>query len=329
MVVPQKRQTGKGYWHFNNSLLEDSNYVDQLKQWWAEWRLDKMGYEHIAEWWDAGKYMIKDWTQQYCTEKNRRRDVYVNNIRKRLRNLENKPPGFAVNTGRAEHLREQLRRHEQDECESARVRLKFKTELESEKCIKYFFALVKNVQATNLMNSLRGDNGKVVHESKDNLGEVRSFYRDIYEEEEIVESEMDMMLRKIRKKVSRQGKVLCDSPLQLDDMTRSVKAMENGKSPGSDGLTSNFYKAFWDILDPDLRDTLTFCMNRGELTPSHRHAITSCLYMKGDKSLISNWRPIFLLNTDYKMFTKALANKMAVSLTEIKCASAIMYKIII
>ena len=232
--------------------------------------------------------MIKVRTQQYCTEKNRRRDVYVNNIRKRLRNLENKPPGFAVNTGLAEHLREQLRRHEQDECESARVRLKLKTELESEKCTKYFFALEKNVQATNLMTSLRGDNGEFVHESKDILGEVRSFYRDLYAEEEIVESELDMMPQKIRKKVLPQAKVLCDSPLQLDDLTRSVKAMENGKSPGSDGLTSNFYKAFWDILGIDLRDTLTFCVDRGELTPSQRHAIISCLYKKGDKSLISN-----------------------------------------
>ena len=34
------------------------------------------------------------------------------------------------------------------------------------------------------------------------------------------------------------------------------------------------------------------------------------LFKKGDRTLLKNWRPVTLLNTDYKILTKALANRL-------------------
>ena len=125
------------------------------------------------------------------------------------------------------------------------------------------------------------------------------------------------MLSKINKKVSPQAKLNCDARVSLEDMTASARSMKSGKSPGTDGLTSEFYKAFWEILGKDLHDTMSFCLDRGEMTPTQRHAVITCLYKKGDKEQISNWRPVSLLNTDYKIFTKAIANKIATSLSDV------------
>ena len=50
---------------------------------------------------------------------------------------------------------------------------------------------------------------------------------------------------------------------------------------------------------------------------SMRQAVITCIYKKGDIEDITNWRPISLLNYDYKIFTKILATKMQPSLNDI------------
>ena len=46
-------------------------------------------------------------------------------------------------------------------------------------------------------------------------------------------------------------------------------------------------------------------------------AVISCLYRKGDRDYITNWRQISLLNYDNKIYTKVLANKIQPTLENI------------
>ena len=50
---------------------------------------------------------------------------------------------------------------------------------------------------------------------------------------------------------------------------------------------------------------------------SMRQRVISCLYKKGDRRGITNWRPILLLNYDNKIYTKILANKMQLLLEDV------------
>ena len=46
-------------------------------------------------------------------------------------------------------------------------------------------------------------------------------------------------------------------------------------------------------------------------------AVISCLYRKGDRDDITNWRQISLLNYDNKIYAKVLANKIQPTLENI------------
>ena len=50
---------------------------------------------------------------------------------------------------------------------------------------------------------------------------------------------------------------------------------------------------------------------------SMRQAVITCIYKRGDMEDITNWRPISLLNYDYKFFSKVIANRMHTSLNDI------------
>lgn len=94
-----------------------------------------------------------------------------------------------------------------------------------------------------------------------------------------------------------------DSPLNLEEMYRALKSMNTGKSPGSDGIPSEFYITFWDLLGPLLLATRSHSLQNG-LTPDQRRAVLTLIPKKGrDKRHLSNWRPISVLNVDYKTYS--------------------------
>ena len=99
--------------------------------------------------------------------------------------------------------------------------------------------------------------------------------------------------------------------LTYTECYKALEKFENNKSPGNDGLTAEFYKAFWPILGTLLVDSLNAAYLNGKLSNSQRQAIIRLIEKKDkDRRYLDNWRPISLLNVDYKIGSKALAVRL-------------------
>ena len=53
--------------------------------------------------------------------------------------------------------------------------------------------------------------------------------------------------------------------------------MQKDKSPGSDGLTKEFYETFWNELKEISLDSLLEAKEKGHLSTSQRQAITKLI----------------------------------------------------
>lgn len=85
---------------------------------------------------------------------------------------------------------------------------------------------------------------------------------------------------------------------------------ENDKAPGSDGLSVNFYKTFWNSIGQVVLESLNFGSQRGQLSTEQAIGIVT-LSLKGNKAVtLQNYRPITLLNTDYKIAAKVIASRL-------------------
>jgi len=73
--------------------------------------------------------------------------------------------------------------------------------------------------------------------------------------------------------------------------------MEQDKTPGTDGLPADFYHVFWNDLSDYLVNSINYAFEKGQLSVTQRRGI-----------IIKNWRPVTLLNCDYKRAAKAIAN---------------------
>ena len=72
-----------------------------------------------------------------------------------------------------------------------------------------------------------------------------------------------------------------------------------------------FYCRFWNPLGKLMVDSLNYAFQTGQLSISQRLGII-LLIPKKDKNLdfLKNWRTVTLLNTDYKIATKAITMRL-------------------
>jgi hypothetical protein len=115
-----------------------------------------------------------------------------------------------------------------------------------------------------------------------------------------------------------------DTQLTAEDVTTALKLSNNGKAPGLDGLPYEFYKIL-DILfrqnrksGKNMFDVIRFLTKlytdfeqHGIIKSSHFNIGWLCpIFKKGDRAVISNYRPITLLNCDYKLMTKTYSVRL-------------------
>lgn len=103
----------------------------------------------------------------------------------------------------------------------------------------------------------------------------------------------------------------CDSPLTLGEVETAIDSLKLGKSPGSDGLSADFYKIFKSILAPILLRLYNKMQATRSTPKTFALGIRTLIFKnKGSQDNLDNYRPISLLNTDYKILAKILANRL-------------------
>ena len=81
-------------------------------------------------------------------------------------------------------------------------------------------------------------------------------------------------------KLNYNQKISCEGLLSAEECLLSLKSMESGKSPGTDGLPTEFYKIFWNNVSTFLIDALNMSFSKGYLSISQRRGLMTLLPKK-------------------------------------------------
>ena len=113
------------------------------------------------------------------------------------------------------------------------------------------------------------------------------------------------------------------APFTQEEIKKVVFSMEKNTAPGPDHLPIEFFQACWDVIKVELEDMFKeFQNNELELERLNYGVITLLPKIK-EANKIHQYRPIFLLNVIYKIFTKALMSRLEPVMSNIidKCQS--------
>ena len=120
----------------------------------------------------------------------------------------------------------------------------------------------------------------------------------------------DLLLSNVSSSLPPAMAALCEGHLSVAECLTALQGMARHKAPGLDGLPMEFYIKFWPILGSDLVNVLNSCFDSGCLSWSQRRGVISWSFKKGDRLDPKNWRPISLLNVDYKLAAHVIAGRL-------------------
>ncbi|KAJ9561591.1 hypothetical protein OSB04_006751 [Centaurea solstitialis] len=98
--------------------------------------------------------------------------------------------------------------------------------------------------------------------------------------------------------------------VQDDEIKDALFSIGNDKAPGSDGFSSKFFKAAWNIVGPDVLLAIHNFFYRGKLAKELNHTLLCLLPKIPNATVVSDFRPIACCSVLYKCISKVIVNRM-------------------
>eukprot|EP00477_Mikrocytos_mackini_P001394 GAHX01001497.1.p1 GENE.GAHX01001497.1~~GAHX01001497.1.p1 ORF type:complete len:1331 (-),score=326.64 GAHX01001497.1:122-4114(-) len=152
---------------------------------------------------------------------------------------------------------------------------------------------------------LREKNGEGIEANGEvNPTEVLAFWKDLYKEKNIKEEEYGQILDLVDRKPDQEYQLKCD--FKTEDVKKLITRMPNWKAPGNDMIYGFFLKKFESVHEA-LSINLLRMINSGQEIEKWLEDGRTILLDKGGERSAKNMRPISLLNTTYKLYTKLIS----------------------
>lgn len=304
---------GPGLWKFNNSLLSDEIFCQYLSERISDLSSCLSAFGSVKSWWDFFKVSLKADIRLFAKSKrrelSRERVVLTNRLIGLKRRLAQGDISVSSEILAIEsHLAALVNRS----LEGAKTRSRAQWLEEGEKPTRFFFKLERERLEKNDVKSILDPSGTEVF-TREAIEQAHfDFYTNLFSAEPIDPECKETLLNGINSFLSDSDRHVCEGAVTLAELTASLKTMNFNKAPGSDGFSVEFYLKFWDLLGPLLLKVINQCFADGELAESMKLSITRLIFKKrGNIKDLKNWRPISLLNVDYKICSKAITLRLA------------------
>jgi hypothetical protein len=100
------------------------------------------------------------------------------------------------------------------------------------------------------------------------------------------------------------------APFTTEEIDAIVSNLPSGKSPGPDGFNTDFLKKCWNVTKPEFYELCNGFYNSNIYLQSINGSFIVLVSKVDNPSIVSDFRPISLLNSSLKLITKVLANML-------------------
>ena len=306
---------GPGFWKLNTSHLQDANYISVIKDVINRIKCESDELDPIDTW-EYMKTQVKQASIDYSKNSTSEKRLIIAQLSEKVAELEETYENLSENSL---DLLYKTKNDLSDLCDERANSLIFRSKVRwyemGEKNTKYFMSLEKKRFNARTMNIMKNAKGECIYNDRDILKLQREYYQELFTKDPSVNFDLRNETGIV---IDSECVAASNIPFSIQEITQAIRNLKNGKTPGCDGLPIEWYKVFWIDIREMFQKLITAVYLNRKTSGSTKEGIINLIPKPGkDSSEIKNLRPITLLNCDYKVMEKLIANRMEVAMNDI------------
>ena len=299
-------------WRLNTSLLPLPDLFSTTSSIFSSITLDT---------WDAGKIMARAAAQDQAVLAARNRKSLQRRLERQIAQAAHQARHTAAHSAprlREQQLRRELKHHLEYQTGQAILRARVRWLESGETCSNYFFSRYRPRRKVATLDMVCDSSLHPFPSPSSRQQHITSFYTSLYATPPF-SSTCDSFLSSLPiPHLSPFAIASLSAPITLDEISLGISILPAHKAPGIDGLPYEWYKSYSSFLLPSLLTLFNAILDGASPPDSWSRTLISLLPKPArDHREIRNWRPITLANCDAKIFSRILANRLALFLPDL------------
>lgn len=153
------------------------------------------------------------------------------------------------------------------------------------------------------------ESGETAYNRKDIINIATKFYKTLYSTTNLdIDTNYNQNFKEISPELPQSR------PIDCKEVIETIKILKSDKSPGPDNITNNVIKSACWILAAPLTKLFNLILETGDIPSQWSESNIILLYKKGDPKDITNYRPISLLPSMYKLFSTIINQRISAAI---------------
>ena len=304
---------GPGFWKLNTTLLQDESCTEEIRKIIRKIKADK--FETVGQKLDLILLEVRGYTIKHATRKKKSNENKLKVIDRKLASIQKdlvvEQPLFDKQSNLKQMEKLQSDRNEiiALKTRGAMIRTRREWHEQGKKNTIMLFSLEKSNYKRKNRFVLKKADGEIINENDKIIKEQHRFYNALYQKDD-AQLPSDFFDDVNLPQVSEEDNQMLVADITLDELKTALSKMPADKVPGPEGIPPEFYRFFFDELGVLLLYVIQKASVKGFTKNASRGIIS--LMEKPQKHMLAltNWRPLSLLGTEFKLLSKILATRL-------------------
>jgi exonuclease III len=302
---------GRGTWKLNCKLLPSNYIMETRRTHWTSWKQHRPRYPNPNMWWVRHckprlRQMFRHEEAERRSDHRKMENFYYDCIYDLIR----VEAPYTGATPALNHLRAKIVNLNSRRLQSTMSDTEASNFLIGEQPTLYQLIRRRKRTTTRLVRSVRDGDGVIQTSPMGIAAAFVTYFQTKYAAIEVDITSVQTLAGLIRAGLPPAIEHTYEDPFTLIEIRNAISSGGQNRAPGRDGLGLSFYKATWTTICDDFCLILNAMFFDGAITTQQKLGTIVCLPKSNRMLTPADRRPITLLNSDYKIVTRILAQRL-------------------